>query len=543
MNELIGHELTADNNKIKIYFCKGEHIPPEVNVFFLDHIEILIKNGYAGPAYLPSLIDTNLIYLKIDDEVVAHIIWKYEAPEHALIVLTAISEKHEGKGLYPLIHRYYEDRIKKEGALFSRSLLHVANKRIVDISKKNGYHVELLKMSKKLNSDKLEEFLSNKQKGEIIVPAKNYFPPLPEEWTSLDNFIEWYFLQKMPLAVPWNSTMSVTDNTTSVPLFRKFPYLVEMHLLHPGCSIPEHCHPDIEVVVMMMSGGNNHVAEWGDFKRKLSPGEYYKFGEFNKSNNGYVFMTFSKWPKDWIEKFPRTPHHTLGAGIMAEWQGNTTGSIHDEFIKTYSIDNHIDNISKSVVDLDSEPTVFKIDSNEYFKDVVIPETWDTVENFTGWWIKNRMPLMIPNDAEVIVSDDATAVCVFRHGRFQIEFYIIKPHYSIESHCHPGMEIMTLYFAGGKNSPYGARSFHNTADKWGRVRSKLESGEYHGGEDTDVFSGFVLVALQKWDEGIPMTSAAINWTGSTAGPMQEALIKKHRPDAFVEPGYADVTRKN
>ena len=49
--------------------------------------------------------------------------------------------------------------------------------------------------------------------------------------------------------------------------------------------------------------------------------------------------------------------------------------------------------------------------------------------------------------------------------------------------------------------------------------------------------------EKWDEGIPMTSAAINWTGATAGPLQEALIKKHRPDVFVELGYADVTRKN
>ena len=39
----------------------------------------------------------------------------------------------------------------------------------------------------------------------------------------------------------------------------------------------------------------------------------------------------------------------------------------------------------------------------------------------------------------------------------------------------------------------------------------------------------------------MSSAAVNWKGKTAGPLQEALIKKHRPDAFVEPGYADVTR--
>lgn len=395
-----------------------------------------------------------------------------------------------------------------------------------------------------IDYSELDDFLLNKRNGEVIVPAKDYFNPLPKEWPTLENFINWYFLQKMPLAVPWNSTMSITDSTTSVPLFRKFPYLVEMHVLHPGCSIPAHSHPNVEVVVMMMSGGNNSVAEWGDFKRVLSPSQSYEFGDFNKSNNGYVFMTFSKWPKGWIEKFPKPPHNTFGAGIMAQWQGETTGSIHDEFIKTFLTDNHItdSSVSDIVVNLDLEPTVFKINSNEYFKDVVIPENWTSVEEFTGWWVKNKMPLMIPHNAEVIISDDATAICVFRHGRFQIEFYIIKPHYSIESHCHPGMEVMTLYFAGGKNSPPGERSFCNTADKWGRVRSKLESGEYHGGEDTDVFSGFVLVAIQKWEEGIPMTSAAINWTGKTAGPLQEALIKKHRPDVFIEPGYVDITKK-
>lgn len=225
---------------------------------------------------------------------------------------------------------------------------------------------------------------------------------------------------------------------------------------------------------------------------------------------------------------------------MTQWCGKVMGSIHQEFIKKFVSDS-IDTTVKISVDLDTAPVIAKMPSSYYFKNIVIPDTWDTIEDFTEWWIKNKMPLMIPRDAEVIISDDATAICVFRHGRYQIEFYIIRPHYSIESHCHPGMEVMTIYFGGGNNSPIGAKTFHNTADQWGRVRAKLESGQYHGGENTDVFSGFVLVAIQKWDEGIPMSSAAVNWTGKTAGPQQEALIKKHRPDVIIESGYADITR--
>ena len=386
----------------------------------------------------------------------------------------------------------------------------------------------------------LDEFLQSKQGKEVVVSAKDYFSnlTLPDTWPSLESFIDWYFDSKMPLAVPWNSTMAVTDSSTAVPLFRKFPYLVEMHLIHPGCSIPEHCHPGTEVVVMMMGGGNNVVAEWGEFKKKLLPGEYYKLGDFNKSNEGYVFMTFSKWPEGWLES-----NKNFGAGITSQWQGATTGQVHDNFIKRFVKNVEINRTVSDAIDLAVQPTTHKLPSNDYFKDISIPDAWNTVEDFTKWWIENKMPLMIPADAEVIISDDATAVCVFRHGRFQIEFYIIKPHNSIESHCHPGMEVMTMYFAGGSNCPTGPRTFHNTAENWGRVRTKLVSGEYHGGEDTNVYSGFVLVALQKWDEGVEMTSAAVNWKGKTAGPLQETLIKKHRPSAFVEPGYADITRLN
>jgi hypothetical protein len=286
---------------------------------------------------------------------------------------------------------------------------------------------------------------------------------------------------------------------------------------------------------MMMGGGNNPITEWAEFKKKLSPGEYYKLGDINKTKEGLVYMSFSKWPDGWLEK-----NKNYAAGIMTQWQGDTTGPIHDQFINKYT-SKKVDKTLESSIDLDLEPTTSKISLTEFFKDLIIPNSWETIEDFTGWWVKNKMPLMIPQDAEVIISDDATAICVFKHGRFQIEFYIIRPHYSIESHCHPGMEVMTIYFGGGSNSLPGPETFHNTATRWGRIRKKLNSGEYHGGEDTAIYSGFVLVAIQKWDEDVPMTSAAINWKGTTAGPVQEALIKKHRPDVFVEPGYADITR--
>jgi hypothetical protein len=50
-------------------------------------------------------------------------------------------------------------------------------------------------------------------------------------------------------------------------------------------------------------------------------------------------------------------------------------------------------------------------------------------------------------------------------------------------------------------------------------------------------GFPLLAIQHWLTMDPTTIASM-WKGKTAGPMQEKLIKRFNPDAYVVDGYAD-----
>jgi hypothetical protein len=57
----------------------------------------------------------------------------------------------------------------------------------------------------------------------------------------------------------------------------------------------------------------------------------------------------------------------------------------------------------------------KINIEEYFKNIVIPDDWDTLEEFVDWYIDSRMPILPPWNAEVIKSDDAVAICVFKKG--------------------------------------------------------------------------------------------------------------------------------
>jgi len=53
-------------------------------------------------------------------------------------------------------------------------------------------------------------------------------------------------------------------------------------------------------------------------------------------------------------------------------------------------------------------------------------------------------------------------------------------------------------------------------------------------------GYPLFAFQHWLTREPTTVAAM-WKGETVGPLQEKLIKRFNPDAYVVDGYADITK--
>lgn len=191
---------------------------------------------------------------------------------------------------------------------------------------------------------------------------------------------------------------------------------------------------------------------------------------------------------------------------------------------------------------DSDKFYRVIKSKDFFDYVTVPDDWDTLEAFVDWYLGLKMPMMIPWDAEIICSDDATAVCMFRHGRYQAELYLVHPQQYVPHHSHPDMEVMTLFLAGGQTSPKGRASAHNMGRAWGQLGHKVMDGAFHGGSKRPIDkNGFGLIAFQKWPEGVTPRSAAMQWKGETAGPKQEAMIRKEHPDAYVTTGYADISQ--
>jgi len=174
----------------------------------------------------------------------------------------------------------------------------------------------------------------------------------------------------------------------------------------------------------------------------------------------------------------------------------------------------------------------------YYNDYIIPDDWDTLEDFISWFIDSKFPIVIPWDAEVRRTDDATTICLFKKGRYQVEIYLIYPGWVIPVHGHPNVEVVTMNMGGGKR---GTKNKLGGSSIAGSLSEKLTDGTTHGGESATLFSdGYCLYSFEKWPENTKITSAAVHWKGKTAGPIHDELIEKYYPGAVKEPGYADVT---
>ena len=180
----------------------------------------------------------------------------------------------------------------------------------------------------------------------------------------------------------------------------------------------------------------------------------------------------------------------------------------------------------------------KFSAEKYFENIQIPDDWASLEEFVDWFMGQRMPMMIPWNAEVIRSDDAVAICLFRKGRYQVEFYLEYPNMYIRRHAHPRVEVITMELGGGG---LWAGSSLGVSNVWGTASEKTEPGSYHAGDSvTSISKGYITLAFQRWENVEEMTSAAVQWKGELQGTIQADLIKSKKPNAIVQEKFADVT---
>lgn len=166
----------------------------------------------------------------------------------------------------------------------------------------------------------------------------------------------------------------------------------------------------------------------------------------------------------------------------------------------------------------------------------IPLSWSSLEDFAAWYIEAGLPMLPPAGFQTFRTDDAVAVCTFRAAPYQVELYIIDDPMSVPQHEHPYVEVIQYGYDREDKRTLIASPY--------QLGPKLTLGQAHGADDPTKRTNegnSVLYAFERWPDGVTPSTVSAVWKGKVVGPLHEALIRKHFPDAYIRDGYADITR--
>ena len=173
----------------------------------------------------------------------------------------------------------------------------------------------------------------------MIKLSKNtpgFFMPNPvegvaiPEWQSVREFATWWCDNGSPICPP-SDTVNLSDDATSFSLFRRGQFQVELYLIHPDPNLPQHGHPDVEVIKMRLDTylSSEHRMIKTTSKEASSTlfqgqthGAGINFKETGGMNTGFGLLAFQKW-KDGLQ--PTT--------VAARWKGRTVGPKQEDLIR------------------------------------------------------------------------------------------------------------------------------------------------------------------------------------------------------------------
>lgn len=122
--------------------------------FFLKNMAELIESGFAFPRTQWKDDDLGAIFATIDGKIVGHIVYSTEKiyPGGFLwITLSAVDKKFRGRGIYSVMHPYFETRSKELGCWAIASNVHPDNSVRLKSCAQVGMKQIFYCMGKKLN--------------------------------------------------------------------------------------------------------------------------------------------------------------------------------------------------------------------------------------------------------------------------------------------------------------------------------------------------------------------------------------------------------
>ena len=140
--------------------------------------------------------------------------------------------------------------------------------------------------------------------------------------------------------------------------------------------------------------------------------------------------------------------------------------------------------------------------------------WNTVEEFAEWYKDNNHPFKPPTTDPIYVTSMSYSTVIFRKDRFQVELFHIAPNSSTTTLEAPGIDQCIIFLNGQitayKNDQvvHDSTAFYETANENGTSILFNQIFKLGGGSIDRVDygpKGASLMSIQKWDDGIEMTS--------------------------------------
>lgn len=149
-------------------------------------------------------------------------------------------------------------------------------------------------------------------------------------WQTVEEFAAWYKANGMPMRPPKEDPVYVTEISYSYVLYREGQYQAELYLVRPNTGSPDHSHPGVNNIIMLMGGDigtkqNNIVS--------LVPSDVDIFGLFGPTINsgdthslhvgerGGAFLSLEKWDEG-----------IKPTSVTIRWQGETCGDAHTALV-------------------------------------------------------------------------------------------------------------------------------------------------------------------------------------------------------------------
>lgn len=125
---LLAVETDKEGREIEIYHA-SDLILSEVYPFFLIQAANLMDSGFAWKTKFWDEDVSAAIYAKYNNNIIGHIVYQHLEKERSLwIVLSSVDPDQRGKGIYSILHNYYETKARSLHCLSLSSSVHKNNK-------------------------------------------------------------------------------------------------------------------------------------------------------------------------------------------------------------------------------------------------------------------------------------------------------------------------------------------------------------------------------------------------------------------------------